>query len=119
MQELANGFEIFIKLIACIKNLNIDYEYAIENNGTITCWTETPHIIEDAPTIEEGIALLLKSLRERAYDYMNEFDLWLKGCPEELPYIIKIILSSDRELESSLELHKKVEEPGKFYPDSS
>ena len=94
-------------------------EYAVENDGTITCWTETPHLIENAPTLKEGTALLLKSLRERAYDYMNEFDLWLKGCPEELPYIIKIILSGDRELESSLELHKKVEEPGKFYPDSS
>ena len=102
MQELAAGFEIFIKLIACIKNLNVDYEYAVENDGTITCWTETPHLIENAPTLKEGTALLLKSLRERAYDYMNEFDLWLKGCPEELPYIIKIILSSDKQLEECL-----------------
>ena len=102
MQEVTNGFEIFVKLLACLKNLSIQYDYATESDGSVTCWTEIPHLIENAPTLQESIKILLSSLRERAYDYINEFDLWLKGCPEELPYIIKIMLSSDEELASCL-----------------
>ena len=102
MQEVSNGFEVFLKLLACLKNLNIQYEYARENDGSVTCWTETPHLIENAPTLNESVSYLLKSLRERAQDYMNDFDYWVKGCPEELPYIMKIILSSNEELQSCL-----------------
>lgn len=102
MQEVANGFEVFIKLLAYLKNLIIYYDYAEENDASITCWTEVPHLIENAPTVEDGKNYLLKLLRERAYDYMNEFDYWVKGCPEELPYIMKIMLSNDEELKSCL-----------------
>ena len=102
MLEVTTGFEVFVKLLTYLKNVNISYEYAKENDGSITCWTETPHIIENAPTLTEGLKYLLKSLRERADDYMRDFDYWVKGCPEELPYIIKIILSNDEELELCL-----------------
>ncbi|MBR6901076.1 MAG: hypothetical protein IKN30_03330 [Synergistaceae bacterium] len=42
MQEVRMGLEFFIKFLACLKNLEIQYEYAIENNGSVTCWTEIP-----------------------------------------------------------------------------
>ena len=102
MQEVTAGFEVFVKLLTCLKNVNISYEYAKENDGSITCWTKTPHLIENAPTLTEGLNCLLKSLRERANDYISDFNYWIKGCPEELPYIMKIILSNNEELESCL-----------------
>ena len=104
MQEVikSTSFDTLLTILTGLKNLDIQYSYAGEDDGSITCWIEEPHLIDNAPTLNEALEKLVTALRERAYDYMREFDLWVKGCPAELPYILKILFSTDEELRQCL-----------------
>ena len=100
MQEVSKttSVDMLLKIFAYLKTLEIDYGYAEEDDGTVSCWSYIPNFTENEPTLQDCLKSLCASLRDRAYEYMSDFDLWVKGCPAELPYIIKILLSSDEEL---------------------
>ncbi len=103
MQETNSNMEALIKLLDYLRGLKIEYAYDTYDDGSISCWTESPHVLaSDAPTLDEGIAQLPELLRQWAYYYVNDCEHTIKEWPDELPYAIKILLCSNEEIKSCL-----------------
>ena len=99
------GLNIFVEYIAWVKTLTMTVEYDRENDGTITGEVMEFCTIENAPTIEECEKKLIASMRETAQFFAEDFEIFSSGRPYEVPYVIKILFSSDAELKSCL--HEK------------
>ena len=53
-------------------------------------------------TLEESIAGLAHDMKEWGRDLGNDIDRWSKGRENELPYLLKILVSTEEELHSCL-----------------
>lgn len=102
MQETNSNMEALIKLLDYLRGLKIEYAYYTNDDGSISCWTNSPHVSTDAPTLEEGIAQLPELLRQWAYYYIDDCENSIEEWSDELPYVIKILLCSDEEIKSCL-----------------
>ena len=96
--------EALTKLLDYLKGLKIECDYDTNDDGSISCWTNSPHVSTDAPTLEEGIAQLPELLRDWAYYYVNDCENSVNEWSDEFPYAIKILLCSDEEIKSCLRL---------------
>ena len=90
-------------LIGYLKDLTIDCDYDTNDDGSVSCWTESPHVSADvASTLEESFAMLPELLRQWAYEYIENYEYYFENWPDDLPYVLKILLSSDEEIKSCL-----------------
>ena len=96
----------FLEYIARVKSLDMTVEYAQENDGSITGHVFEFCTLDKAPTVEECEAKLIKGMRERAQFFAEDFQIFGPGRPYEIPYVFKILFSSDEELKSCL--HGKI-----------
>ncbi|MBR0151018.1 MAG: hypothetical protein IJP89_06630 [Synergistaceae bacterium] len=89
-------------LLAGMKALPLTAEYVKESDGSISGWTEEITCHANAPDYETCRAEMVKMLRGVAHSWCEDIDDWLSHNPSELPYIMKICLSTDEELKQCL-----------------
>ena len=87
-------------MLYIVKNyLPSGVEYFRENTGEIAAWTnegiETYGLGKDSESARED---LLHSLRDIANFYVEDFEEWITHNPKELPYILRVLMSTDEEL---------------------
>ena len=71
-----------------------------EDDGSITGIIDELDLIENAETREGCVASLLSAMRDYARDFYSELELW-GSAPNRryhLPYVLKILSSSDAQL---------------------
>ncbi len=88
---LQKDFSFLSEIINWLKGLSFTVEYDKEADGSITGEVIEFHALENAPTLKECEAKLISSMRE-----------WAIGRLNEVPYLLKILLSSDEEIKSCL-----------------
>ena len=102
MQATALGINIFLEYISWLKNLKIHVEYTHEDDGSISGHVEELCTIDNASTFEECEAKLISGMRETSENFVKDFEFWASGRPYEVPYILKILYSTDEEIKSCL-----------------
>ena len=102
MQATALGINLFLEYISWLKNLNFHVEYVNENDGTISGHVEELCTIENALTLEECEEKLISGMRETAETFAENFEFWASGRPHEVPYVLKVLYSSDEEIKKCL-----------------
>ena len=102
MQATALGINVFLEYISWLKSLKLHVEYVRENDGTISGHVDELCTIENAPTIEECETKLITGMREISENFVEDFDFWASGRPHEVPYILKVLYSTDEEIKSCL-----------------
>ena len=99
---LQKDFLFFSELITWLKGLSMTVEYDKEDDGSITGEVIEFHALENVPTKQECEAKLISSMREWAEMHAENFQEWVIGRFNEVPYLFKILLSSDEEIKSCL-----------------
>ena len=102
MQTTALRKNIFLEYISWLKNLELNVEYAKENDGTVSGYVSELCTMDNAPTREECEKKLIAGLRETAETFLEDFYFWATGRPYEVPYVLKILYSTDEEIKSCL-----------------
>ena len=85
-----------------LKELPLTVEYDKEDDGSITGEVLEFHALENAKTLNDCEDKLISSMKEWAEIHAENFQDWAKGRFNEVPYLLKILLSSDGELKSCL-----------------
>ena len=85
-----------------LKGLPLTVEYDKEDDGSITGEVLEFHALENAKTLNDCEDKLISSMKEWAEIHAENFQDWAKGRFNEVPYLLKILLSSDGELKSCL-----------------
>ena len=83
-----------------LETLIFTVSFVKEDDGSFTGTVEELDLIENAPSKNGCMILLLEAMKEYARDFYTEFDLW-SSAPnrrEHIPYVIKILSSSDKKL---------------------
>ena len=81
-----------------------DYKYHlsidVEEDGSFTAFLDELELVENAPTKEECIDVIISAMKDYAMDYYNEFSYWSKAPNRapHIPYVIKILVSSDNRI---------------------
>ena len=81
-----------------------DYKYHlsidVEEDGSFTAFLDELELVENAPTKEECIDVIISAMKDYAVDYYNEFSYWSKAPNRapHIPYVIKILVSSDNRI---------------------
>lgn len=86
-------------LQASLRHLKFTVSLFEEDDGSFTGTLEELDLIENAPSKEDCIALLLEAMKEYAHDFYDEFSMW-SSAPnrkDHVPYVLKILSSSDSE----------------------
>lgn len=86
-------------------SLNFSVSFMTENDNSITGIIEELDLIENAPSKNECLKLLIAAMKDYAQDFYNEFNLW-SSAPnrkKHIPYVLKILSSSDEELKESIQ----------------
>lgn len=86
-------------------SLNFSVSFMTENDDSITGIIEELDLIENAPSKDECLMLLILAMKNYAQDFYNEFNLW-SSAPnrkKHIPYVLKILSSSDEELKESIQ----------------
>lgn len=92
-----------LNFILALKNLDFAPKYERNPDGVITSSTNNGIIMwGEGRTIEESRADLMSALRDTAKFYFEDFSEWYAGNPEQYPYALKVMLSSDEELKRCL-----------------
>lgn len=92
-----------LNFILALKTLDFQPEYERNPSGIITSSTNNGIIMwGEGHTLEESRADLIKALRDTAEGYFEDFADWYSHNPEDFPYMLKVMLSSDEELERCL-----------------
>ena len=102
MQATALGINLFLEYISWLKNLNFHVEYVQEEDGSISGHVEELCTIDNAPTFEECKSKLIAGMRETAEIFADDFEAWASGRPYEVPYVLKVLYSTDEEIEKCL-----------------
>ena len=78
-----------------------------EDDGSYTASVKEIDIICNGPTKEVLIQNVITDLRDYASDYYEEFDYWYSSMnrKEHAPYVMKILLSTDKQLMEALICH--------------
>ena len=99
---LQKKFSFLSELVSWLKGLPFTVEYDREADGSITGEVIEFHALENAPTLKECEAKLISSMREWAEIHAENFSEWAVGRLNEVPYLLKILFSSDEEIKSCL-----------------
>ena len=99
---LQKDFSFLPELINRLKELPFTVEYDRESDGSVTGEVVEFHALENAPTLKECEAKLISSMREWAEIHAENFSDWAVGRLNEVPYLLKILFSSDEEIKSCL-----------------
>lgn len=84
-----------------VKNLLLGYEFSakkfIEDDGSVTLSLNEIALVENAPTEDEAIDVLSKSILEYAVDFYNDFNFWSSAPNKksEIPYVFKALVLDD------------------------
>lgn len=84
-----------------INSLLSGYEFSakkfIEDDGSVTLSLNEIALVENAPTEEEAICVLAKSILDYAVDFYNDFNLWSSAPNKksEIPYVFKALVLDD------------------------
>ena len=84
-----------------VKSLLLGYEFSakkfIEDDGSITLSLNEIALVENAPTEDEAIDALSKSILEYAVDFYNDFNFWSSASNKksEIPYVFKALVLDD------------------------
>ncbi len=68
-----------------------------ESDGSVTLSLREMDLVENAPTLNQAIEIMAKSILEYAVDFYNEFNLW-SSAPnkkKEIPYVFKALILDD------------------------
>src|SRR5574344_159070 len=87
--------------------LSINVTLYHEEDGSITGSVDALDIAENAKDKSTCISEIITALRDYADDFYNEFELW-SAAPNRkshIPYICKILSSSDEQIRSSIKCH--------------
>ncbi|MBQ9419738.1 MAG: hypothetical protein IJU31_05100 [Synergistaceae bacterium] len=99
---IKSDFSFLLEVVNWLKRLPFTVEYDREADGSITGEVVEFHALENAPTLEECEAKLISSMREWAEIHAENFSEWAVGRLNEVPYLLKILFSSDEEVKSCL-----------------
>ncbi len=89
-------------LIKELKALPIHIEIIEDDGGVMTLAIEFPEAFEYAKTLDASKKALVHSMKGWAEALSSEFNRWKKGRDNEIPYLLKILVSSEEELLSCL-----------------
>ena len=92
--------ELFLSNIDVLLSILDAYDFTaikyIEDDGSVTISLDTIDLVENAPTYDEAIMLLSKSILVYANDYYDDFSYWSRGKRvSHIPYVIKALILSD------------------------
>lgn len=93
--SIQDEYDIFL---AKLKALPINYEYAKESDGSFTGWTEELQALANAPEINSLKIALVSCLKDNAKDFSGDYENWKHGREWQIPYLIKILNSTQEEL---------------------
>lgn len=92
-----------LNFILALKSLDFAPEYERDPSGIITSSTNNGILTwGEGETYEQSRADLMSALRTWAEIYFEDFANWYARKPEDFPYALKIMLSSDEELTQCL-----------------
>lgn len=92
----------FTALIQALKEIKIPYEYFQEDDGEYWAFTEFFTTHANGATLAECERELIKDFRVWAQIYMKDFEKNIKEDAFSLPYVFKVLSSTDEELQSCL-----------------
>lgn len=92
--------ELFLSNIDILLSLLDVYEFTAtkytEDDGSVTLALDAVDLAENAPSEDEAILQLSKSILEYANDYYNDFSYWSRGSREShIPYVLKALILDD------------------------
>lgn len=89
-----------IQALYAIKQfLPIQVDYYQDSNNEYSCFTRTGiKTWGHGADYNEACRDLIHALKDYADMYIKDFSDWVSHNPEELPYILRVIMSSDEEL---------------------
>ena len=102
MKTMSKNFALIFEAVAWLKALPMTFEYTQEDDGSFSGSVKEFKGIENAPTLEELKIVLIKSMKEWADVLADDFQDWSKGRFNEIPYLFKILISTEEELSSCL-----------------
>ena len=89
-------------VLASLKGLPLTGEYEEDIDGVTMQCAEFPDEYENAPTLEEARMKLVKGLKGWAESFTDNFEEMTRGREKEVPYLLKILISTEEELLSCL-----------------
>lgn len=89
-------------MITGLKGLQLTGEYEEDSDGITMQCAEFPDEFENAPTLEEVRVKLVKGLKGWAESFTYDFVNMTRGHEEQIPYLIKALISTEEELLSCL-----------------
>ena len=99
---LQQKFSAILEAISLLKALPLTYEYAQEKDGSFSGHVFELNVIENAQSLDALISALIAGMREWAEIYSEKLDFWIPGRPQEFPYVLKVLCSTDGELKTCL-----------------
>jgi len=86
------------------QDMQITVNLFSEEDGSVTGSVEELDVIENGTDQTDCLNKIIAGLKEYADDYYNEFEVW-SAAPNRkahIPYVFKILTSSDEQIRSSL-----------------
>lgn len=92
-----------LNFILALKTLDFQPEYERDPSGIIVSSTNNGILTwGEGKTYEHSRADLMSALRTWSEIYFEDFAKWYSQSPEDFPYALKVMLSSDEELAQCL-----------------
>ena len=87
-----------------LASLKITVSLFTEDDGSVTGVVEELDLVENAPSGEKCITSLIKEMKNYAEDFYNEFEFWSSAPNRKnhIPYVLKILTSTEQELRESI-----------------
>lgn len=95
MQVINLDVESFIE---SLKTLQMHYTCELDNNGEWLGTVKELQTLESAESPAKLKTVLAKALKEDAQAYISDFNRWKKGREWQIPFLLKVLTSTEGEL---------------------